>query len=140
MTADTLVHHVPGTPWTRAAMLDLLDRSNVAVERALLVLYARQTPEERTEKATTQHNGAGWGLVDAEFLTSCAEQVEWKRRHDNAPEGQRLTDNQMKYARPKVKKYVGQLVEVANQRLGFQTPKEPRKPRKKKNPETQEQP
>lgn len=125
----TVVRHEPGTPWTRAAMLDLLDRSNVAVERALLVLYARQTEDERAAGATTEHNGRGFGAVDAELLTSYAQQVETGRKQ----EGQKLTDRQMVYARKGVKKYVGQLVEVANQRLGVETPREPRQRRKRRD-------
>ena len=125
----TVVRHEPGTPWTRAAMLDLLDRSNVAVERALLVLYARQTADEQEAQATTEHNNQGFGSVDAELLSSYAQQVErWQFR---APEGQRLTDRQMQFARPKVKKYVGQLVDVANARLGLETPREPRRRRRR---------
>jgi hypothetical protein len=116
-------------------MLDLLDRSNVAVEQALLVLYARQTADEQQAGATTEHNGQGFGHVDAELLTSYAQQVErWRFR---AREGQRLTERQMQFARPKVKKYVGQLVEVANQRLGVETPPEPRRRRSDRGNETE---
>jgi hypothetical protein len=114
-------------------MLDLLDRSDVAVERALLVLYARQTTDEQQAGATTEHNGRGWGSVGSGMLTSMAQQVDrWRFR---APEGQRLTDKQRVFVRKQVKKYVGQLVEVANARLGLETPREPRRRRNDENAE-----
>lgn len=119
------VRHVPGTAWTRSAMLDLLDRSPVAVERALLVLYARQTDGERETHTTSESNGQGFGAFDADILTSFAEQVATNRY--NRKEGQRLTEKQLELTRKKVRKYVGQLVEVANARLGLETPREPRK-------------
>lgn len=121
------VRHVPGEPWTRVTMLDLLQRSGVAVERALLVLYARQTETERDTHTTREHNGQGFGAFDADILTSFAEQISTNKYR--RAEGQRLTEKQMELARKKVKKYVGQLVEVANARLGLETPREPRRRR-----------
>lgn len=107
--------HVPGTPWTRPQMLWVLERSDAAVERGLLALYARQTADEQQTGVTREHNGMGFGAFDAEFLTSCAQQIltnRWGR-----PEGQRLTQRQFAIVRKKVRRYVGQLVLVANDRL-----------------------
>lgn len=129
------VRHVPGEPWTRPAMLDLLERSDVAVERSLLVLYARQTQDERNAQQTVEHNGMGFGAFDAELLSSFAEQIS--RNRYGRQEGQKLTQRQMEIARKKVVRYVGQLVEVANQRLGVETPREPRR-RRPRPQETEE--
>ena len=45
-------------------------------QRGLLVVYANQTADEQRVGATTEHNGIGFTGVDAEFLTSLAEQLE----------------------------------------------------------------
>lgn len=44
--------------------------------RALTVIYANQTADEQRVGATTDHNGIGFTGVDAEFLSSLAEQLE----------------------------------------------------------------
>lgn len=123
------VRHVPGEPWTRASMLDALERSTLVVERAILVLYARQTEDERATQSTKDHNGMGFNGVDAPLLSSFAEQIE--RNRYGRPDGQRLTERQFQVALPKVKRYVAQLVQVANERLGVETPRETRVRRRK---------
>ncbi len=96
----------------RAEVLAALERSDKFVERALLALYERQTQDERDNATTTHSNGIGFSGVDAPILTSCAQWVLRSRM----PEGLRLTPRQRAVVRKKVRKYVGQLVEVAEAR------------------------
>lgn len=96
-------HPDPNAP-TLETIRDLLDRSDKAVERALVVLYARQTADEQATGTTREHNGQGFNGTDAELLSSFAQQIE---------RGRSLTERQLFYARKKVRKYARQLLEEA---------------------------
>jgi len=96
--------------WAVDKIKELLNSSDVFVERSLLVLYKRQTREERASMSTGTHNNMGFNKVDAQFLTSLASQVErskWK-------EGNKLSPKQRYYARKKLQKYAKQLTTYAN--------------------------
>jgi hypothetical protein len=92
-------------PWTESEILELLDCQDKAVWRAVHCLYQFQTAEEKTAEQTKDHNNKGFNAVDAPFLTSLAKFYENHKR---------LTQRQTDAARKKVKKYVGQLLKVAN--------------------------
>lgn len=100
MTAATKTHD-------KISILALLDQSDVAVIRALEALYSRQTADELASHMTRHTNGVGFSKWDAAFLT---DMVVKNRRWG------RLTPNQMRVTREKVKKYWRQLVEIANGR------------------------
>jgi hypothetical protein len=92
----------------------LLAERNDAVERAVLVIYERQTETEKATQQTRDHNGRGFSAFDAEILSSFAQQImanKWNR-----PKGQRLTERQMVIARRKMMHYAGQLAQVAEQK------------------------
>lgn len=78
-----------------------LDGSQEAVEAALLLIYERQTQEERAGAYTRVHNGVGFSKFDAEFCTSLVDQLK---------RGRKLTERQLPYARKKMKRYWRQLV------------------------------
>jgi hypothetical protein len=78
-----------------------LDSSQDAVEAALLIIYDRQTAEERAGAYTKIQNGVGFSKFDAEFCTSLVEQLK---------RGRKLTERQLPYARKKMKRYWRQLV------------------------------
>lgn len=61
--------------WTSAQIQELLAKNDRAVQRALVVLYRRQTPTEREEKATRERNGQGFSQMDALFLSKLALQT-----------------------------------------------------------------
>lgn len=86
----------------------MLIRSDVAVERALLNLYALQTESERYEGDVKETNGVGFNRYDAEFLSSLAEHLQKKGY---------LTPRQLVYARERILKYSGQLCKIANGEL-----------------------
>jgi hypothetical protein len=104
---------------TPESIRDLLTRSDAAVERALLVLYERQTADEQASETTKYVNGRGFNAVDAEILSSFACQVERKVGQTSSYLGRErklgecLSPKQMAIARRKVVRYVKQLAEVA---------------------------
>ena len=109
--------HDPNEPWTAEEILHKLAVSDVFLERSLMVLYARQTSDERSQQATVEVNGVGFNRYDAGYLTSLAEQVRdnaGNPRSQYHTEGQRLSPRQRTAARNKLKKYVRQLVDHAN--------------------------
>jgi hypothetical protein len=105
---------------TTDTIKELLERNNAAVERALIVLYERQTADEQVSGTTHNKNGRGFNAVDAEILSSFACQVQAKNgQHSDylgRPRklGECLSPKQMAIARRKVVRYVKQLAEVAN--------------------------
>ncbi len=84
---------------------ELLRTNDRAVMRAIWVLYERQTSTEILSRQTIDANGIGFNALDAEFLTSLAEQAE---------ERGTLTEKQIAAGRKAVMKYAGQLVRIAN--------------------------
>jgi len=97
---------------TKIAMQRAVDLSDKFVERAIVALYERQTASEQAVGATEENNGVGFSGPDAEFLSDLAVWIKnsWK------VEGSRLSPNQMKIARPKVRKYWRQLAEISAER------------------------
>lgn len=85
--------------WTKERLIELLEKNNLAVERALLVLFERQTADEQTSEHTRHKNGRGFTAFDAEIFSSFAKQVQRSR---NAP-GQRLSRNQLECCRKRDK-------------------------------------
>lgn len=98
---------VNGKAWDKESLKDLLDRNDKAVYRAILLIYSFQTDEEKYIGTTKTVNGRGFSKFDVEVLSSFAMQL---RR------GQELTLKQMYVARPKIKKYVGQILQYMKDR------------------------
>jgi hypothetical protein len=81
-------------------------RTNVATkpewtERALLAIYKNQTPAEQLAHVTVEKNHIGFNGVDAEILSSFAQQMIRYNRH--------LSEKQLKIAAKKMPKYAQQL-------------------------------
>ena len=98
---------VNGKAWDKESIKDLLDRNDKAVYRAILLIYSFQTDEEKYMGTTKTVNGKGFSKFDVEVLSSFAMQL---RR------GQELTLKQMYVARPKIKKYAGQILRYMKDR------------------------
>ena len=92
---------VNGKAWDKESLKDLLDRNDKAVYRAILLIYSFQTDEEQYMGATKTINGKGFSKFDVEVLSSFALQLK---------QGRELTERQMYVARPKIKKYTGQIL------------------------------
>jgi hypothetical protein len=89
----------------------ILASNDFALESALLRIFDRQTAGEQDAGVTVEHNGMGFTGVDAEILTSFANQVRANRY--GRPMGQRLTDKQRVILRRRMAKYAGQLASIA---------------------------
>jgi len=87
--------------WTVEDMKILLRHSDVALEKSILQIFARQTADEQSSETTRHHNKVGFNGVDATFLSSLAKQLQ---------NGKHLSDRQKHYARNKMTKYSKQLV------------------------------
>src|SRR3990167_4709507 len=81
----------------------LIDGRDDAVERALVVVYGRQTAAEQASDSTSELNGRGFSGVDAEFGSSLARQVL---------AGRRLSPRQLKFGRRIARKYARQLLQT----------------------------
>jgi len=91
----------------------LLLSDNLAVEKAILALYSKQTENEKVADVTNVDNGMGFTGADAYILTQFAKFIlngAWKN------DGERLTDGQRTLARKKLPKYAGQLARIADER------------------------
>lgn len=91
--------------YTKEQIRAMLESNPRAVERAVLALYKRQTPEERVTGETRQLNGIGFSGADARLGTYYAEWVS---------KGRNLTEPHLSKARRMASKYVGQLADIAN--------------------------
>jgi hypothetical protein len=97
----------PNRTWSKEEIKHHINTNDTQLERALLLLYNRQTEDERTQQTTSHHNGIGFNGVDAPFLSSCAEGL---KKHG------RLTPKQIAPVRKAMQKYIGQLTEIANEK------------------------
>ena len=89
----------------KATILNILETNDRAVEKALVVLYHRQTASEKASNGITiESNGRGFNGRDGEFGSSLAKNVE---------KGWSLSVKQLFYGRKMVKKYWRQLLEDA---------------------------
>ena len=95
--------------WTPERITETLTRSRRFVERALLALHYRQSPEQRDGEETGDHDKMGFNRWDKGFMGSLASQIE----ASDAPEGHRLTDKQLVHAVITLKKYAKQLSRIA---------------------------
>jgi hypothetical protein len=113
----TVYNDSRGRRWDRNSIIALLDENNKALERALLLIYSKQTRDEQDHEETSHANAQGFvGGGEAEFMSSLAKQCLRSRRE----EGYRLSPKQYAALRhrngrgtPKLGKYWRQmLVEI----------------------------
>lgn len=96
-------------PWNKENITALLEKSDNAVRRGVVVIYDRQTSDEKDQERTKHFNARGFNGMDAEFGTSIAKQIL---------AGRNLSPKQISAARKFLRKYAGQLALVANDRAG----------------------
>lgn len=92
---------------TREEVTHLLRTNDRAVERALVVLFQRQTADEQAAHDTRHTNGVGFNATDAKFGSNLAQKVL---------KGWKLTPAQISSARRMIIKYGGQLVAAAEEK------------------------
>lgn len=101
------------TDWTEDKILFMLSTNDVWVERALVMLYQRQTQEEQTKDSTKHRNTIGFQRGDDETMSPLARKVI---------AGGKLSDRELSYVRrpwhrgrtpiPTIAKYRGQILEI----------------------------
>ena len=85
----------------------MLEKSSLAVIRGVLAIYKLQTGDEQEGWCTKHLNGCGFSSVDASFGTEMALKITG---------GENLSKKQLEACRKMMRKYVGQLVRIANSR------------------------
>lgn len=91
--------------WTKETIIGLLDRSDNAVNKAVLAIYGEQTSDEQASETTRHSNGVGFNAFDARRGTYYAEYIG--RRGS-------LSGRHLELARKMMKKYAGQLAAIGN--------------------------
>ena len=91
--------------WTKESVLTLIEKSDEAVKKGLIAIYNKQTEDEQYTGETRHRNGVGFSGADARLGTSLA-QFTAKNNY--------LSVKQLQFGRKILKKYVGQLVKIAN--------------------------
>lgn len=89
--------------WTREAVLKLLETNDEALAIGIVRIYERQTADEKMAEDVKHNNGMGFMPSHARFLSSLAK-FYLQRGY--------LTPKQIAKARPKMRKYAGQLLKV----------------------------
>lgn len=117
--------------WTKERILANLDRSDTWLYRSLEILYQRQTADEQISGATRHHNGMGFNGRDAGFLTSSYKFYK---------KAGFLTPKHRAAVRKCIRKYAGQLADVANQKQAEKAEQEAATPQVTKTEEVVEVP
>jgi hypothetical protein len=96
-----------------AATLARIASDNLFLERALILMWQRQTATEQISKNTHHTNSRGFNKPDGgkRGLGGIAAWVT----NGKAPLGKRMNDQMREKARKRLTKYVGQLVEIVEE-------------------------
>lgn len=92
---------------TKESIIGLLERNPIAVERALVAIFKRQTRVEQASESTKEDNGVGFSGVHAKYGSYMAKWVM---------EGKHLDGKHLEKARNMAKRYWKQLLTIANQK------------------------
>ena len=90
--------------WTPDEIRALLDRSQEAVEHAVVAIYRRQTEDEKEAYETKHHNRVGFAACHAGLGTYYAKWIL---------SGKHLSGSHVERARKMVRHYAGQLHQIA---------------------------
>ena len=94
---------VNGIEYTKDSIKELLLTNDQAVARAVFRIYQYQTDYEKTVEGTVMNNNVGFNGSDAKIMTSMAKFYI---------KAGKLTEKQIKYIRPRVIKYAGQILKI----------------------------
>jgi hypothetical protein len=89
--------------WTKDKVVELLNRNNGAVERAIIAIYNRQTSDEQSDGETKHSNGMGFSGAHSQLGTYYAKWIL---------SGRHLNGSHLDKARKIVLRYTTQLLEV----------------------------
>ena len=94
--------------WTKDEIKENLVSSDKWLARGLLAIYDKQTVAEVNSYSTIENNSVGFDGLDAEILTSIAQQLR---------ERGTMSYKQTTLVRKKMTKYAGQLAKIANGKI-----------------------
>jgi len=96
-----------------------LDRSVAAVERAMVLLYERQTAAEQASEITTEHNAVGFSANDATVGTRIVKNVILRATAAGVRPGKRLWGTSLAISRRIAHRYAAtQLLDAALAKRG----------------------
>ena len=82
--------------------------------RGIVAIYERQTFDEQQSLQTSHDNGVGFNGVDANIMSSFAQQIQrWEKMDPTRRYPNPLSDKQLAIARKKMGKYAKQLAAIA---------------------------
>lgn len=96
--------------FTKEFFADLFERNPKAIDRALVVLFQRQTADEQSTSTTRHINERGFAQNDAFFLSELAKKV---KRYGSLSPAQRQCALVSRRGKPRLVKYWRQLAEEA---------------------------
>ena len=99
----------------RVLVQENLRDSDAWLIRGILAIYDSQTADEQDLECTKHDNGVGFSGVDAQILSSFAQQIQ-RHKADPSPRFRSpLSPRQLEIGRAKLHKYAMQLVRIARQ-------------------------
>ncbi len=101
--------------WTEERIVALLESSPLAVERALVALYDRQTQDEKRDSDTRHDNQRGFSAAHAATCSYFARLVLRGWQSCGHRKSTHLYPDKLAKALKIVKRYRRQLAEIANQ-------------------------
>jgi hypothetical protein len=109
-------------PWTQDRIAGLLERSDLAVERALVTLYDRQTQDEKVDSTTKHDNARGFRKNHDHTGSFFARIILKGWKQDGNKNRVHLNPTKLAKARGIVLHYTRQLSEAANMKQGIEVP------------------
>lgn len=103
------------TTWTKEVIQQKILTDDRWLTKGIVAIYKKQTDAEQATESTQEDNGVGFNGADANILSSFAKQIiRWDA---NPIYRSPLSAKQLVIARTKMKKYAGQLTQIANNRI-----------------------
>lgn len=95
------VVHVNGRAWDKEQVKDLLAKNDLAVIKAIKIIYSYQTADEKSYHETNTNNSVGFSKFDSDLMSSFAEQLN---------KGRTLSVKQLAIAHKRMPKYAQQIL------------------------------
>ena len=92
--------------WTKEQIVEMLETNDMAVTRAVIAIYQRQTEDEQITRHTLKSNNVGFNSSDAPYLSYCAKYAIDRKVA--------LSGKHLEKSRTRVRKYWKQLMDIAN--------------------------
>jgi len=94
--------------WNKEDIIKILNDDEIALKKAIIALYARQTIDEKLERKAVEENNKGYSKLDTKFFSILAEKIYLKKEFSEA---------ELAIAKNKIKKYASQLADISNMKV-----------------------